>query len=144
MLPGIDLALHCLNEAAAWQVLSITDSQTVIAYFPILYNWLRLNKCYICWYCGSHSQHPSKNSVEDRGQRECGSGGGSPLVSGSAQFVNEWNPCAYYVTDVFSIEQVIRLGFFKTLEFRGVEPLNPPPPLGAPLHLATHDLSVEW
>jgi hypothetical protein len=29
------------------------------------------------------------NSVEDRGQREQGSGGGSPLVIGSAQFTNE-------------------------------------------------------
>jgi hypothetical protein len=31
----------------------------------------------------------STNSVEDRGQRELGSGGGSPLVGGSAQFANE-------------------------------------------------------
>jgi hypothetical protein len=31
----------------------------------------------------------SKNSVEDRGQREWGSGSGSPLVSGSTQFANE-------------------------------------------------------
>jgi hypothetical protein len=30
----------------------------------------------------------STNSVEDRGQRERGSGGGSPLVRGSAQFAN--------------------------------------------------------
>jgi hypothetical protein len=30
----------------------------------------------------------STNSVEDRGQREQGSGGGSPLVRGSAQFAN--------------------------------------------------------
>jgi hypothetical protein len=29
------------------------------------------------------------NSVEDRGQIERGSGGGSPLVRGSAQFANE-------------------------------------------------------
>jgi hypothetical protein len=28
-------------------------------------------------------------SVEDRGQREWGSGGGSPLVRGSTQFANE-------------------------------------------------------
>jgi hypothetical protein len=34
----------------------------------------------------------STNSVEDRGQRERGSGGGSPLVRGSTQFANEWNP----------------------------------------------------
>jgi hypothetical protein len=31
----------------------------------------------------------STNSVEDRGQRERGSGGGSPLVRGYTQFVNE-------------------------------------------------------
>jgi hypothetical protein len=30
----------------------------------------------------------STNSVEDRGQREQGSGGGRPLVRGSAQFAN--------------------------------------------------------
>jgi hypothetical protein len=29
------------------------------------------------------------NSVEDRGQRDWGSGGGSPLVRGSAHFANE-------------------------------------------------------
>jgi hypothetical protein len=37
----------------------------------------------------------STNSVGDRGQRERGSGGGSPLVRGSTQFSNEWNP--YFV-----------------------------------------------
>jgi hypothetical protein len=31
----------------------------------------------------------STNSVEDRGQGERGSGGGSPLVSSSTQFVKE-------------------------------------------------------
>jgi hypothetical protein len=31
----------------------------------------------------------STNSAEERGQRERGSGGGSPLVRGSAQFTNE-------------------------------------------------------
>jgi hypothetical protein len=35
------------------------------------------------------SEGGSTNSVEDRGQREWGSGGGSPLVRGSAQFANE-------------------------------------------------------
>jgi hypothetical protein len=34
----------------------------------------------------------STNSVEDRGQRERGSGGSSPLVRGFTQFVNEQNP----------------------------------------------------
>jgi hypothetical protein len=31
----------------------------------------------------------STNSVQDRGQRERGSGHGSPLVRGSTQFANE-------------------------------------------------------
>jgi hypothetical protein len=31
----------------------------------------------------------STNSVEDRGQRERGSGGGSPLVKSSTKFANE-------------------------------------------------------
>jgi hypothetical protein len=31
----------------------------------------------------------STNSVENRGQRERGSGGGNPLLRGSAQFANE-------------------------------------------------------
>jgi hypothetical protein len=34
----------------------------------------------------------SANSVEDRVQTERGSGGGSPLVTDSAIFANEWNP----------------------------------------------------
>jgi hypothetical protein len=37
----------------------------------------------------------STNSVEDTGQKEWGSGGSSPLVRGSAQFANEWNPDSY-------------------------------------------------
>jgi hypothetical protein len=37
----------------------------------------------------------SKNSVDDRGRRERRSGGCSPLVRGSTQFANEWNPCYY-------------------------------------------------
>jgi hypothetical protein len=34
----------------------------------------------------------STNSVEDRGQRERGSGGSSPLIRGSNQPANEQNP----------------------------------------------------
>jgi hypothetical protein len=34
----------------------------------------------------------STNSVEDRGQKEQESEGGSPLVMGSTQFANELNP----------------------------------------------------
>jgi hypothetical protein len=62
----------------------------------------------------------STNSVEDRGQRERGSGGGRPLVRGSAQFAKELNPYSYYVvTDVFSTELGIWLSIVKTSEFQG-------------------------
>jgi hypothetical protein len=37
----------------------------------------------------------SANIVEDRGQRERGSGDGSPLFRGSTQFANELNPYSY-------------------------------------------------
>jgi hypothetical protein len=71
----------------------------------------------------------SKNSVEDREQRERGSGGCSPLVRGSTQFANEWTPYSdYVVTDVFSTELGIRLSFVKTSEFQGGGGLNAPPP----------------
>jgi hypothetical protein len=40
-------------------------------------------------YPGIFVRGGSTNSVEDRGQRERGSGGGSPLVRGSTQFSNE-------------------------------------------------------
>jgi hypothetical protein len=77
------------------------------------------------WYCQNAVAYPGilfvgvwTNSVEDRGQRERGSGGGSPLVRGSAQFANEWNPYScWVVTDVFSMELGIRLSFVKTSEF---------------------------
>jgi hypothetical protein len=72
----------------------------------------------------------STNSVEDREQREWGSGGGSPLVRGSTQFANEWNPYSdKAVTNVYSTELGIRLSFGKTSEFRGV---GGPSPFGTP------------
>jgi hypothetical protein len=37
----------------------------------------------------------STNSVEDRGQKEQGSGGSSPLIRSSAQFADEWIPYSY-------------------------------------------------
>jgi hypothetical protein len=43
---------------------------------------------FVCWRGGGGSA----NSVEDRGQRERGSGGGSPLVKGSTQFANALTP----------------------------------------------------
>jgi hypothetical protein len=42
----------------------------------------------------------STNSIEDRGQREWRSGGGSSLVRGSTQFANQWNPYSYYLISI--------------------------------------------
>jgi hypothetical protein len=55
-------------------------------------------------------------------------GAAAPLVKGSAQFANEWNLYFYWVvTDVFSMELVIRLSLVKTSAFRvGAEPPKPP------------------
>jgi hypothetical protein len=41
---------------------------------------------------GARAPPPSTKSAEDIGQRERGSGGGSPLVRGFTQFVKERNP----------------------------------------------------
>jgi hypothetical protein len=65
------------------------------------------------WLCQEFfSGWGSTNSVEDRGQRERGSGGSSPLVRGSTQCANEWNPYSdYVVMDVYSTELGIWLSF---------------------------------
>jgi hypothetical protein len=66
-------------------------------------------------YARIFSGGSSSNSVEDRGQRERVFGGVSPLVRGSTQFANEWNPYSNYViTYVFYTELGIRLSFVKT------------------------------
>jgi hypothetical protein len=77
----------------------------------------------------------STNSVEDRGQRERGSGGCSPLVSSSAKFVNECNLYSYwFITDVFSTELGIGLSFVRTSELiSGWGVKRPPTPLATPL-----------
>jgi hypothetical protein len=59
-----------------------------------LQRWVTYNNELICrqWFTLEFSSGEgggSTNSVEDRGRRERGSGGGSPLVRGSAQFANE-------------------------------------------------------
>jgi hypothetical protein len=73
----------------------------------------------------------SPTSGEDRGQRQRGSGGVSPLFTGSTQFANELNPYSdYVVTDVFSTELGIRFSFDKTLEYRVVQY---PTPFALPL-----------
>jgi hypothetical protein len=65
----------------------------------------------------------STNSVEDRGHREWGSGGGSPLVRGFAQFVIRFDfvklSGCLGLLRMFSTELGIRLSFVKTSEFRG-------------------------
>jgi hypothetical protein len=43
-------------------------------------------------YTRKFSRWVSTNAVEDIGQREWGSGDGSPLVRGFTQFENELNP----------------------------------------------------
>jgi hypothetical protein len=79
----------------------------------------------------------STNSVEDRGQTERGSGGGSPLVRGSTRWANEWNPYSdYVVMDVYSMELGIRLSFVKFRNFGSGEggwTPKPSPPLDTPL-----------
>jgi hypothetical protein len=73
----------------------------------------------------------STNSVEDRGQKERGFGGGSALVRGSAQFANS-EP---------SIIRLLRMYFSRNWEFGSVLSklrnfggyLNTPTPLGTPL-----------
>jgi hypothetical protein len=90
----------------------------------------------------------STNSVEDRGQRERESGGGSPLVRGSIQFANEWNPYSdSVVTDVFSTVLGIRLSFVKASEFRGGgwTPKPPPPRYAAACEYRIEcSVSLKW
>jgi hypothetical protein len=66
----------------------------------------------------------STNLVDGRGQRELRSGGCSPLVRGSTQFANEWNPYYWVVTDLFSTD----LGIWLSLGISGggLNPQTPP------------------
>jgi hypothetical protein len=77
----------------------------------------------------------STNSVEDRGQRGRWSWCDSPLIRGSAQLANEWNPLFLLgCSGCISTEQRIRLGFVKISEFRaGWGFKTPKLPLGTPL-----------
>jgi hypothetical protein len=70
---------------------------------------------YTNWAIPAHLWRTKEFFGEGVGQRERESGGCSPLVKGSTQFANEWNPYSdYVVTDVFSTELGIRLSFIKT------------------------------
>jgi hypothetical protein len=55
-----------------------------VYYIPLMGTW-----SISVAYPGILFRGSSTKSVEDRGQREWGSGDGSPLVKGSAQFANE-------------------------------------------------------
>ena len=57
---------------------------------------------------GSFVRGGSRNSVEDRGQRERGSGGGSPLVGGSGGNCNLVKEISYSKISVI-------FGIFKTI-----------------------------
>jgi hypothetical protein len=75
----------------------------------------------------------STNSVEDRGQREWGSGGGSPLVSGSGGSCNFVKEISFHIvnfsqffgtlrlfmmtTNLFAIANVKQLRTYIVLEF---------------------------
>jgi hypothetical protein len=66
----------------------------------------------------------STNSVEDRGQKERGSRGGSPLVRGSAQFAIwfdfvKLSGCQGLLQMYFPRKLGIRLSFVKTSVFPG-------------------------
>ena len=51
----------------------------------------------------------STNSVEDRGQRKRGSGGGSPLVSGSGGSCNLIQEISFHIVKFFLIFGTLRL-----------------------------------
>jgi len=59
-----------------------------------------------CWGGGGSST----NSVEDRGQRERGSGGGSPLVRGSGGSCNLVQEISFHIVKVF-----FNFWYFKTI-----------------------------
>ena len=51
----------------------------------------------------------STNSVEDRGQRERGSGGGNPLVRGSGGSCNLVQEISFHIVKIFLIFGTLRL-----------------------------------
>jgi hypothetical protein len=94
----------------------------------------------------------STNSVEDREQREQGSGGGSPLVRGSAQFAIRFDFVIHS-----GCPGLLRMYFPRNWEFGsalsklqnfgggGVEP--PKPPFGTPLYsgiIISHYIIILW
>ena len=58
----------------------------------------------------------STNSVEDRGKRERGSGGGSPLVRGSGGSCNLVQEISFHIVKIFLIFGTLRL-FMMTTNF---------------------------
>jgi hypothetical protein len=66
----------------------------VLILFVFCQSSMQMSKCMGQWRTQFFFSGVSTNSV-DRGQREQISGGGSPLVRGSAQFANGWTPYSY-------------------------------------------------
>ena len=65
----------------------------------------------------------STNSVEDRGQREPGSGDGSPLVWGSGGSCNLVREISFYIVKLFLIFGTLRL-FMMTTNLFVIENVN--------------------
>jgi hypothetical protein len=119
-----------------YTLLHVTGVQTGLPYYGVNSDSVLMAVLHLVTCSGvprNFFRGGSKNSAEDRGQRERGSGDSSPLVRGFTQFVNERNPYSdLVVTDLYATELGIWPSFFKTSEFRGgVEP--PPPPPGTPV-----------
>jgi hypothetical protein len=89
-------------------------------------------------FCLGGGGRGSTNSVEDRGQREWGSGGGSPLVSGSAQFAIRFDfvklsGCRWLSRIYFPRNSEFGSDLSKLRNFEGGLEHPNPPPLGTPL-----------
>jgi hypothetical protein len=64
------LATYTMNAGPAIErnnisrfTVTLFSSYTIMAYLPVPYDWLRLNKYYVCWYRGCHSQHPHSTAI---------------------------------------------------------------------------------
>jgi hypothetical protein len=90
-----------------------------------------------CSGVGGGLEGDSTNSVEDRGQREQGSGGGSPLLRGSDQFAIRFDfvklsGCRGLLRMYFPRNWEFGSALSKLWNFGGVFE-TPKPPLGTPL-----------
>jgi hypothetical protein len=81
------------SDTACCIIVGFIDIDIDIDTGILRFKWLMEQKCfkpsYTVAYPGIFVGGGSAYSVKDRGQRERGSGGSSPIVRGSAQFANE-------------------------------------------------------